>query len=162
MTPEQKMQAIVEAAGEHWHSRTYVEWTEGKKLCNCGAPKYKLCSNPLPTALNVLFRLAEKLHILKDIQINYDHGSSNGGVICYVKYPARRLIGGGATPAEALLNALYESVKEIVKVECNISQPFAACKRCPHKKPHIMTEDCTTDEWCSTVNTSAICTPIKE
>ena len=79
MTPQEKMQKIVEAAGECWHRATHNSLGSD---CRCGNIFSRCPKNPSPTDLNELFRLAEKLKLYS---------------------------------AEALLDALYQSVKEVEK-----------------------------------------------
>jgi hypothetical protein len=106
MTPEQKMQKVVEAAGECWHE--VVSELRGidyvRAMCSCGKQVYDPshnCGNPSPTDLNELFRLAEKLGPMIVLTFKRD---------CMTVI---RLWGAKTeenTPAEALLNALYEAV----------------------------------------------------
>jgi hypothetical protein len=118
MTPEEKMQKIVEAAGECWHDvEEFAGETMGHyylKCTKCGVHDKvddDFPCNHSPTDLNELFRLAEKIGY-KDMDFYKDSSS------CTI-YPSKdgkpyRLIGSiratGSTPAEALLNALYEAV----------------------------------------------------
>ena len=97
MTPEQKMQKVVEAADECWQE---------------GNPTRFISTNPSPTDLNELFRLAEKLYFNS---ILLDSGIIAGKILC-------QLIRFGEcginlqieiyadSQSEALLNALYESI----------------------------------------------------
>jgi len=127
MTSEQKIKVIVEAAGECWHEWEQRAYAVNRFMCNkCGkhsmntertlghgggafvAPK-----NPSPTDLNGLFRLAEKAGIGCGVRRKRDYPD---GYIAY-HWPitdtmCNTIIVVGDTPAEALLNALYEAVKE--------------------------------------------------
>lgn len=116
MKSEQKMQVIVEAAGECWH-----EWHRaiGGHLCyKCREIVKQIYSclpapvNPQPTDLNELFRLAEKLFDVHDLAFGYGLAVS-----CSIEgHKGLRIIGPkyeeGSTPAEALLNALYAATIE--------------------------------------------------
>lgn len=115
MTSEQKMQTIVEAAGECWHD---WEWIPGggKQCKNCDIDLYHKDSvsynqripvppNPSPTDLNELFRLAGNISYIK-------FGGYFDEPKCQLWTAKFGYINGrGKTKAEALLNALYESVK---------------------------------------------------
>ena len=111
MTPEQKMQVIIEAAGECWH-----EWYRviGGYCCNkCREHIGQIHSylpaptNPASTDLNELFRLAENMGCgyiefeweLEEWYCSYTNEKSQYN--CF-----------GFAPAEALLNALYVAIKE--------------------------------------------------
>jgi hypothetical protein len=105
MTPEQKMQKVVEAAGECWHeSGTYFD---GVKLCKCLKCGVQILTtnfhkaNPSPTDLNELFRLAEKMS--KKIKVEQFDGD-------WVAQVDGRSWEVADTPAEALLNALFVDV----------------------------------------------------
>jgi hypothetical protein len=106
MTPEQKMQAVVEAAGECWHHLLPVTVVAQCAKCNNYKP------NPSPTDLNELFRLAEKLGFMS---VLLDSGMFDASTLCQiVRYRDLNIDlqveVPGDTPSEALLNALYEAV----------------------------------------------------
>ena len=134
MTSEQKMQAIVEAAGECWHKYDTIAYFDmfnciGETLmtihhkCNCGEvtsdheylnlegenrtgviPQF---THPSPTDLNELFRLADKLgftHIYHYIKSNACMINKGDVLGTFTGY--------SNIPAEALLNALYGAIKE--------------------------------------------------
>jgi hypothetical protein len=118
MTNEEKMKAIVTAAGECWHE--YVE-----EIGQAMGHYYSVCTscglddrvddnlpiNPSPTDLNELFRLASRLGIQVSITTNY-HGC--GMISCWC-YPRETNYGNSRavldTTHEALLDALYNSIK---------------------------------------------------
>ena len=121
MTPEQKLQAVVEKAGECWHTK-FQHSDGGHKCGDCqkwlghieidNDVPYAKHFNPSPTDLNELFRLAEKLklHVEADVDTI---GCSQ--VSIHRKRLGRSPCGqslSGRSVAEALLNALYESIKE--------------------------------------------------
>ena len=107
MTPEQKMQAIVEAAEECWHYGTgIIPHGFNCRACDtCG----DFAVNPSPTDLPELLRLSDKLGLRLKITTNYDGAGS-----CLV------IDVGGVqrehmnSAAEAVLNVLYESVTRVV------------------------------------------------
>lgn len=120
MNKEQKIQVVVEAAGECWH-----EWNNMIKGHNTAAHQriYKCVKcgkggtdhvhlswcHPKPTDLNELFRLAEKLGVEFTLCLSiYTQGDNMWSVepLC------ADVTFNEITPAEALLNALYETVKE--------------------------------------------------
>ena len=110
MSEELKMQKIVEAAGECWHER-FFKHAHFAACRHCGVETMDKTNNPSPTDLNELFRLAEKLEV--SVRVTQRMGFEQSW--------AKRLDHDGTaidgsyadTPAEALLNALYSSVKEI-------------------------------------------------
>ena len=114
MTPEQKMQVVVEATGKCWHESDF-----GMSICkHCrrtNDPRYfdfdKV--NPSPIDLNELFRLAEKLEIhvhlkyrIKDyhIKVWFLPGDDEEDRVFFWAH--------SDNAAEVLLNALYEAVRE--------------------------------------------------
>ena len=112
MNQKQKMQAIVESSGECWHEPKF-----GMSVCkHCrrtNDPRYfdfdKV--NPSPTDLNELFRLANILRI-GDFGVAYllPIASEDCGVYCA---GAGTYTAEATTPAEALLNAIYDSLGEV-------------------------------------------------
>ena len=97
MTPEQKMQKVIEAAGECWHELV------GNGLCKCGAP-CNIGWNPSPTDLNAMFRLAENINHIKFSVIGGDPD-------CQLWSPKFGYVNGyGKTKKEALLDALYKAI----------------------------------------------------
>jgi hypothetical protein len=114
MTPEQKMQKVVETAGGCWHDVTEKDGVvivlnqPGSALSICHKCKDKVnvdrkpYGNPSPTDLNELFRLADKLGAGDIIS------SSEGG--CTIVGINGIISGTGDNRAEALLNALYEAI----------------------------------------------------
>ena len=119
MTLKEKMQKIVEAAGECWHTWRQCGYlpqaaTTGYQCIKCkeevvvihsweSAPEYVS-----PTDLNELFRLAEKLDARFVVR-----RLSNGVYVAILRYHNQDGFGTWAadTPAEALLDALYQSVE---------------------------------------------------
>ena len=97
MKPEQKMQAIVEATGKKWITK--ADW-------DSNWPSQFQKNNPLLTDLNELFRLAEELNIIAGVQfvVIFDE-------IFYESW-VNDEYSNAETPAEALLNVLYEAIKE--------------------------------------------------
>jgi hypothetical protein len=136
MTPEQKMQKVVEAAGECWHEWVKRETTlETRSVigaieyggfgweCVCGFRRVNRvnwhigdeailpCKNPSPTDLNELFRLAEKLGYVDIDFYGYSMTCTlypSGTGKPYLLIGSIRAI--GSTPAEALLNAIFQAV----------------------------------------------------
>lgn len=115
MTAERKMRAIVEAAGECWHVAKKRPYAKRRYMCSkCGEHGPVLVpSNPSPTDLNELFRLAAKTYGTAINAITFHPA----GHVCWftVDHPNHsvdltRFTGEGFTPAEALLNALYKAV----------------------------------------------------
>lgn len=117
MTPEQKMQKVIEASGECWHeSQSGINWDKCR-LCgfwdsSLGSSDEIGIHNPSPTDLNELFQVAKKLELRCKL-IEYTDGFYATVVNKEVKidgaiWTATQQL----TPAEALLNALYESIKE--------------------------------------------------
>ena len=90
VTPEGKMKAILGAAGESWKNPRREDGPWGTRYVNR--------SNPSPTYLNDLFRLAEKLQFM---DIHFEIHSEG----CWIGTV------NANTPAEALLNALYEAIE---------------------------------------------------
>lgn len=125
MTPNEKIRAVVEAAGECWHEAGEIEGDSitmpmtlhcakcGELMCMEGSCRNHT-QNPSPTDLNELFRLAEKLEYSVRLETTFpDYGE-----IVY-KVSIRKfckkvwlMYGQFPTPAEALLDALYQAVKE--------------------------------------------------
>ena len=112
MTPEQKMQAIVEAAGECWHRGTNPLYP--CTCAHCGEALNIPASkpwNPSPTDLNELFRLAEKLDLYLEIDSSpkglTQISAHSGGVVS--KKPAGQ--GTGGSLKVALLNALFKATE---------------------------------------------------
>ena len=116
MTPDHKMRLVVEAAGERWHE---VLNGVGRGLCACGETAYDCLkagrvyeNNPSPTDLNELDRLRKKLNLYLEIDSDPNGltqvSAHAGGVVS--KKPSGQGIGGSLKVA--LLNALYESIKE--------------------------------------------------
>ena len=108
MKPEQKMQAIVEAAGYKVTER----YADNGALSHLAIVTGDGALNvfPSPTDLNELFRLAEKVGFV-EIHFNLDNTKCGW----YVVIDNESALYGGklfTTPAEALLNALYEAIKE--------------------------------------------------
>jgi hypothetical protein len=104
MTPQQKMQEVVEAAGECWHEPKGS--APMNKCQKCKEPMgYHNCL-PSPTDLNELFRLAEKLGIYSGAW-QVDQGGHYAITINLHKFYFPTL-------AEALLNALYNALYEAV------------------------------------------------
>ncbi len=113
-TPARKMKAIVEAAGGRWHINSFQ--TSNNCVLGCGDVYETGCksNNPSPANLNELFRLARKLG---HDEIFFASGRGK-------EFPERCLLESFApqrkqwegrsavSPAGALLNALYESIKE--------------------------------------------------
>jgi len=113
MTPEQKMRKVVEAAGECWHDTGgYINPEKGNwACCKCEVTGF-LSDNSSPTDLNELFRLARKAVDLGCITFTFEGDISDTAVICWLGCNGKDYENLANTPAEALLNALYESVKE--------------------------------------------------
>lgn len=124
VTPEQKMQKIVEAAGECWHewielphTRSWDEFVAGEKAqFFCRHCSDELEETPIsydltrycqssPTDLNELFRLAEKRG--PNVTVSLKKGCMFLVRIQGLKQPIKA---EEVTLAEALLNALYESL----------------------------------------------------
>ena len=107
MTNEEKMQKVVEAAGERWHEKLGERYHcfSCKVKCHTYHPSELSAfdrdhTNPSPTDLNELFRLAEKL--------------GAGVVVSTIGKPRAMALNPDwiedDTPAEALLNALFSSI----------------------------------------------------
>lgn len=121
MTPEKKLQAIVEAAGECWHEWEKYESHSGfgtylhTRCAHCLKDKRDILSsnmNPKPTDLNELFRLS-KLCGLRIKLFEYTDGWYA------VAVDIKERINGTpftatqkTTPAEALLDAIYEGISK--------------------------------------------------
>jgi hypothetical protein len=111
MTPEQKMKAVVEAAGEKtadWFADN-GEWSHFTIVGDNG-----VIIQSSPTDLNELFRLAEKLQFPS---VLLDSGMIGGKTLCQlVRFGdctvKQQIELYADTSAEALLNALYEATKE--------------------------------------------------
>lgn len=108
-TQEEKMQHIVEAAGEcHHYTGGYVNPEIGEWTCiKCRAKGVGFNENPSPSDLNELFRLAEKLFRMVTIRFEYHRGDN---IQCYLTVnnsPHYGHCGHGTDVKEALLNALY-------------------------------------------------------
>ena len=109
-TPEQKLKFIVEKAGECWH-----EVKAGRFDCiHCDAFlgfKYDLITNPSPTDLNELMRLAEKIGYGVKLYTDVRHHVGSREHECKVMHVRTGTSGWtlGKTPAEALLNALFSA-----------------------------------------------------
>jgi hypothetical protein len=111
-----KLKAVVEAVGECWHefNNAYNVNKDEHFICpECEAILELSGNNPSPTDLNELFRLAEKLGY-KNVDFFFHQNYR-----CCI-YPQGTAAGYslisthsayGDTSAEALLNALYESIK---------------------------------------------------
>lgn len=115
MTPEQKMQAVVEAAGECYH----LPVTPDSEICReCR----KRGTTPNPEDLNELFRLAD-IVISKLDPLEYDQSyfierqrpeDKEIYPHDYIAWVGTRIeVRGADTPAAALLSALYDAVKEV-------------------------------------------------
>jgi hypothetical protein len=115
MTPEQKMLKVVEAARECWHEfvAKSVHQKENDPKIYLKCPKCKASVtmdqvvNPSPTDLNELFRLADKLGN-RFIYFNTGLAGQRN-----VEIPGKTIgviQACESSPAEALLNALYEAV----------------------------------------------------
>ena len=122
MTPNEEMQAIVEKAGSCWHNSNK---TEGDSIhlpirisCSkCGAivacegGLFSCETNPSPTDLNELFRLAEKLGF--DCRLTVRSRNVCGHRSEIISMEGGRLVDVFAdTPADSLREALYRAVKE--------------------------------------------------
>ena len=97
MTPQEKMQKVVEAAGECWQE---------------GNPTRFISTNPSPTDLNELFRLAKKLNLSVELDVTdrgYTQVSLHKGPLS--PKPVAQSI-EGLPLEEALLNALNEATKD--------------------------------------------------
>jgi hypothetical protein len=97
-----KLKAVVEAAGEKWHIWCTLE----SKCLNCGN-KYP-CTNPSPTDLNELIRLTENLEYRFVVHRRHDSYMVR---IYLSNKPHDHVMVTATTPAEALLNALFEAIK---------------------------------------------------
>lgn len=110
------MRALVEASGGCWHDPAQSDnWAEtisckkchvamGNKHCGIGA-KY---SEPSPTDLNALFKIAEKLEC-HELEFWFFSDS----VSCKFKpLNAADIYGNGKTPADALRKALYKTIEQ--------------------------------------------------
>lgn len=114
MSPEQMMQFIVEKAGERWHTR--VTTGEVRFICSCGIAAIHNDytdehSNPSPTDLKELMRLARKLNFHCEIDVDGNGQSQislHGNNLLSVR-PSGQSI-EGLPFAEALLDALYKAV----------------------------------------------------
>lgn len=119
MTPEQKMQAIVEAAEECWHE--YDSFREKEESISIHCPKCPKCkknapyTNPSPTDLNELCRLADKL--VWEYKTSYMRSAiTHKFRVIVVKdaYTMRAAANrcSAVTQSEAMLNALYDAIKD--------------------------------------------------
>ena len=101
LSDNQKMlQVVVEAAGEKWFTK--ADWDTN------WPPQFQE-KNPSTTDLNELFRLAE-LHDLGAITFTYEGDIAGCPVLCWLGCDGEEYTAMGATPSEALLTALYESL----------------------------------------------------
>lgn len=113
MTPQEKMQKIIEAAGECWHEVERLDFSTGKTVLRCRHCKTQ-DNNPSPTDLNELFQLAEKKYSMVTVRFEYHRGCS---VECFLTVNSRPHYGHngqGKSVSESLLDALYQSIKEVI------------------------------------------------
>ena len=110
MTPEQKMKAIIEAAGECVFD--HVKNVKYQPCYKCGKG-FVEHTDTEPFDLTELFRLADKAGIGCGVRRKRDY--PDGYMAFYwplsdgIIHPTNQF---ADTPAEALLNALYDSIKE--------------------------------------------------
>lgn len=109
--PTEKMQAIVKAAGGCWHNwqpPKMYSWQVECSVCGKTQAATVPTDNPSPTDLNTLFELAEKLDERVGIQ-----NDGRTSYICSVwRESGWTFTCGADNPAETLLNALYEAVRD--------------------------------------------------
>lgn len=119
MTNPEKMQIVVEAAGGCWHKRIVDKQPSPEEGQFDYFPKCDKCeidlphgfNNPSPTDLNELFRLAEKIINVHTLVFdNHSMKCRSIQLVGNIHITSIDLFAEGCTPAEALLNALYEAV----------------------------------------------------